>query len=229
MAKTFVIGDIHGAYRALVQVLQRAKFDCENDTLISLGDVVDGWHETYWCIEELLKIKNLIAIRGNHDEWAMKWMVTGVTQTVWLSQGGMATVESYHACGMNDAHRQFLVNQHDYYIDADNNLFVHGGYNPYIGLQGTIRQEGRSSLYWTRMLCDLHPNVVYNYTKGQFNKIFIGHTAHDKDIHIAGTNVYNLDTGAGWYGKLSIMCVEDMAVYQSDNVGELYPGMRGRG
>jgi serine/threonine protein phosphatase 1 len=41
--KTFVIGDIHGGYRALIQVLDRAGFDYDNDTLISLGDVADWW------------------------------------------------------------------------------------------------------------------------------------------------------------------------------------------
>ena len=28
--KTFVIGDIHGGYKALVQCLERSKFDYEN-------------------------------------------------------------------------------------------------------------------------------------------------------------------------------------------------------
>ncbi len=66
--RTFVIGDIHGAYKALVQVLERAGFDYENDKLISLGDVTDGWSETAESIEELMKIKNLVYIKGNHDE-----------------------------------------------------------------------------------------------------------------------------------------------------------------
>ena len=41
--KTFVVGDIHGAHKALVQVLERSGLDRESDTLIVLGDVVDGW------------------------------------------------------------------------------------------------------------------------------------------------------------------------------------------
>ena len=45
------MGDIHGAYRALRQCLQRAQFDDENDHLICLGDVCDGWPETKAVIE----------------------------------------------------------------------------------------------------------------------------------------------------------------------------------
>jgi len=48
--KTFVIGDIHGAYKALIQCLKRSKFDYDRDRLICLGDVVDGYPETKECI-----------------------------------------------------------------------------------------------------------------------------------------------------------------------------------
>ena len=40
--RRFAIADIHGNNRALLQVLHRCNFDYENDTLICLGDVVDG-------------------------------------------------------------------------------------------------------------------------------------------------------------------------------------------
>jgi serine/threonine protein phosphatase 1 len=56
MDRTFVIGDIHGAYRALRQCLQKAAFNYSNDHLICLGDVCDGWPETRESIDELLKI-----------------------------------------------------------------------------------------------------------------------------------------------------------------------------
>ena len=67
--KTFVMGDVHGAYKALKQCLERASFDYQNDCLIQLGDIADGGNEVYECVEELLKIKNLVAIKGNHDDW----------------------------------------------------------------------------------------------------------------------------------------------------------------
>ena len=65
--KTFAIGDIHGAHKALLQCIERSGIDKENDVLIFLGDIVDGWPEIPECIDTLLEFKNLIAIRGNHD------------------------------------------------------------------------------------------------------------------------------------------------------------------
>lgn len=43
--RTLVIGDIHGAYLPLMQALDRARIS-PLDTLIFLGDYVDGWSQS---------------------------------------------------------------------------------------------------------------------------------------------------------------------------------------
>ncbi|MFN7675810.1 metallophosphoesterase, partial [Flavobacterium sp.] len=45
MHRKLVIGDIHGGLRALHQIMDRAKVTTD-DTLIFLGDYVDGWSES---------------------------------------------------------------------------------------------------------------------------------------------------------------------------------------
>jgi serine/threonine protein phosphatase 1 len=45
MKRTIVVGDIHGGLRALIQVLEKANVT-PKDTLIFLGDYVDGWSES---------------------------------------------------------------------------------------------------------------------------------------------------------------------------------------
>src|SRR6476660_8691883 len=92
--RKFVIGEIYGAYRALMQCFERASFDYDNDVLIQLGDVADGFDEVYESVEELLKVKHLIAIKGNHDEWLNRFCETGYHEQHW-SQGGRGTVSSY--------------------------------------------------------------------------------------------------------------------------------------
>ena len=58
--RTLVLGDMHGAKEALLQVLSLSKFDNELDRLIFLGDVADGWHEVPECvdIQELVGMVN---------------------------------------------------------------------------------------------------------------------------------------------------------------------------
>src|SRR5678809_1468386 len=92
--RRFVIGDIHGNYEALKQVIERCGIDKENDLLITLGDIVDGFYQTYECVEELLTFKNRIDIRGNHDDWFVQWLNHGIHPVHW-EQGGYGTARSY--------------------------------------------------------------------------------------------------------------------------------------
>jgi serine/threonine protein phosphatase 1 len=129
--KTFVVGDIHGAYKALKQCLRRIKFDYDNDRLICLGDIVDGWPDTPKCIEELLKIKNLVFVLGNHDIWAMNWFETGARPLIWTEQGGQATIDAYiKSPELMIKHRSFFKNTRKYFVDEGNRIYVHGGFNP---------------------------------------------------------------------------------------------------
>jgi serine/threonine protein phosphatase 1 len=45
---------------------------------------------------------------------------------------------------------------------------------------------------------------------------------------IYGGHVWNLDTGGGWEGKLTIMDIDTEQYWQSDFVYTLYPNCKGR-
>ena len=130
--KTFVIGDIHGGLKALKQVLEKVVVSI-NDTLIFLGDYVDGWSESAQVLEfviNLSKQQHCIFIKGNHDVWCEDWLRTGNTDKAWLVHGGKETIESY--VGINDTikllHLQFFEMMPYYYIDENNRLFIHAGF-----------------------------------------------------------------------------------------------------
>src|SRR6056297_3545044 len=95
MGRRLVIGDIHGRIDALKEVLEKSKFDYENDKLILLGDVVDGGYNTNQVINELMKIKNIVFVLGNHDIWMMNYLFKNETPAYWLNQGGASTLNSY--------------------------------------------------------------------------------------------------------------------------------------
>jgi serine/threonine protein phosphatase 1 len=225
MGRTLVIGDIHGACRALQQCLERASFDYENDQLISLGDVADGWPETRECIDELLKIRSLIYILGNHDFWTLEWMETGVIEPIWFEQGGKATIASY-SDGIPETHILFLKNARLHH-QIDSKLFVHAGINPAIPLENQTLQI----LLWDRNLA----HTAYDrYSKGipgkltSFHEVYLGHTPIPYDKPLQSGDIWLMDTGAGWSGVLSIMDIETKEVFMSDPVPALYPGIEGR-
>lgn len=221
--RTLVIGDIHGAHKALVQVLKAAKFDYNNDRLICLGDVADGWTEVPECIEELIKVKNLIYVIGNHDQFMYEWLKFGVSPDIWLNQGGRATRKAYvhRRPELMEKHRDFFNDKPYYFIDETNNLYVHGGIN--IGT--TVKQNTVDDLMWDRSLFYSPRRVV------QHNKVFIGHTptqVRDSDAPIEIFNVVCMDTGAGYNGRLSIYDIDKEIFWCSDNVQDLYPNVKGR-
>lgn len=193
--KTFALGDIHGAYKALLQCLQRSGFDYEKDRLIALGDVCDGYLDVKQCIDELLKIRHCDYIIGNHDLWALDWATKGIEEELWLDQGGRNTKASYHGENMPRAHIDFLKSAH-LWIEFENKLFVHAGFNP----KKTMAEQDVQTLVWDR---DLIGDAWKKYLL---------------------CNIWALDTGAGWSGKLTIMDVQTHEYWQSDLTPELYGG-----
>lgn len=222
MSRFFALGDIHGAAKALEQVLDRSPFDPLQDTVVLLGDVVDGWPETRECVDILLDIPNIIFILGNHDEWFREWMRTKITQPIWTEQGGRATLESYKYREPPSEHVDFFESARDYYLDEERNFFfVHGGW-PY---GNSPENMSGDILRWNRTLWSKARREQEPITK--FDKVFIGHTAIGYEPVKMG-DVWNLDTGAGWAGKLTIMDVDTEEYWQSDFVQDLYPEATGR-
>jgi len=220
--RKFAIGDIHGRFEALKEVLQKSSFNYEEDLLILLGDISDGGYDTYQVVEELLKIKNVVYCLGNHCEWMLNHIRTGWAEEIWVQQGGANTLRSYgakvHEANPLDGrsfietaninipvtHQEFF-NKAKYYHVEDNMLFVHGGYIPGVPME---KQE-KMILVWDR---DLIERCRNGKIIRDFDKVFIGHTStqlimNDKEYYFPVNfgKLWCLDTGAGWSGKLCIM------------------------
>lgn len=239
--RTLIIGDIHGAYRALKQVLERAGLQ-PNDKLIFLGDYVDGWSESAQTIEYLIALDekyDCLFIRGNHDTWCEDWLRRTHANETWLQHGGKSTVQSY---GDYDEekwlkHLDFFESMQNYHIDENNNLFIHAGFS---SMHGPEKETYASNYSWDRTLWEMalimDPRLekdARSYPKRLklFNEIFIGHTPtinYDVDTPMHAVNVWNVDTGAAFYGKLSVLDLETKQFWQSDVVRTLYPGETGR-
>ena len=74
--------------------------------------------------------------------------------------------------------------------------------------------------------------ITTNHKVKDFKEVFIGHTTTSwfyKDLEpVNVSNVWNLDQGAGYEGKLTIMNVDTKEYWQSDFVNTLYPHFPGR-
>jgi serine/threonine protein phosphatase 1 len=226
--RVWVMGDIHGAYKAMLQCFDRSGFDPQNDTLIALGDVCDGWSEIDKCIDLLLSLPQVHFILGNHDYWALRWSRDQETPEMWLQQGGQATVDAYSQ-GMPESHQQFLSEAHLYYLHQQS-LFVHAGIDPDLSLD----LQDQQMFLWDRSLCNTALRMKQQSREenlGPYEAIYIGHTPTIRSGYTTPTssgNVWMMDTGAAWDGRLSIMDIASKEYFQSDPTPGLYPGEKGR-
>lgn len=241
MSRTLVIGDIHGSYKALKQILERAEVTL-NDQLIFLGDYVDGWGQSPEVINYLMQLKhthNCIFIRGNHDDLLMSWLKTGEYNELWFNHGGRITTEKYNLLSQDVIEKQiaFLEDLQEYHLDAYNRLFIHAGFT---SLNGIKHEHFRRLFFWDRTLWETalsldkslevdDPQYPKRFT--HYKEIFIGHTPVTrigKTTPVQMANIWNVDTGAAFKGPLTILDADTKEFWQSDLVYTLYPEETGR-
>lgn len=210
--RTFVIGDIHGRATALKQVLTKAEFNRDRDTLINIGDVCDGGRQTKQCLDILLTIKNRVDILGNHDAWTLGWMQGSAELPIWVHQGGYNTLYSYDWDRRNVpfSHYNLLLSALPYYVDEQNRIYVHGGFNPKV----PIKNQTTEFIMWDRSLIQ----YAKQHKISAYTHVFVGHTT--TQLIKAGwtqpltfNNLTMVDCGGGWNGHLAIVNVDDIDEY----------------
>ena len=205
--RKFVLGDIHGNFKALKEVLTLSGFNYDKDKLIILGDVCDGHNKTKDCVDELLKIKNRVFVVGNHDLWFIDYIRDMNCLQHWIYSGGDATLESYQRSEpgtIPESHRKFFCDEPVPYHEEDGMCFVHGGF-PF---GSSPKWETVETLVWDRSLCyymKQHPDAVIP----QYKHVFVGHTTtqffQGAKSPLTFGNLTMMDCGGGWDGRLAIM------------------------
>ncbi len=246
--RNIVIGDIHGGYRALLQLIDRIGVTPE-DRLIFLGDYVDGWSESFEVVEWMITLSRKrnnnnqtapIYLRGNHDQLFLDYL-TGENKEneMWLYHGGTSTVRSYQGrdAAVVEQHIQFFKNSLVDFYEHDGYGFFHAGFQ---NLKGPHFEHFPEMTYWDRTLWEMaratDPALApgdkrYPERLSLYNRIFIGHTPTTRigsTTPVTAMNVTNVDTGAAFKGPINALCIETGELWQSDPVFELYPDEDGR-
>jgi serine/threonine protein phosphatase 1 len=237
--RTIAIGDIHGALKALKQLLAVFKAQ-KDDRLIFLGDYVDGWPESAGVIELLIRLEQqqpCIFIKGNHDVWCKNWLSGEAPDGEWISRKGISTIESYkgYTPEQKEKHLAFFNRLKNYYLDDASRLFVHAGFS---SLHGVEKEKHTSNFYWDRTLLETalaasvqlsRDSKFYPKRLLRYREIYIGHTPtlkYDITIPVQAMNVFDIDTGAATLGRLSAVNIDTKEYWQSDPVQQLYPNER---
>jgi serine/threonine protein phosphatase 1 len=208
MRKTFVIGDIHGCHDAMLRLLRMIAPDPAHDTLIFLGDYLDRGPASRQVIITLLELRqthrHLVTLMGNHEQMLLDYL-TGNDQEIFLTSGGIETLESYGITNFSDIwtqrilppeHLEFLENLPTYWEDEEY-IYVHAALEPGVPL---ARQK-REWLLWGRFGFidsdhDFSKRVIYGHTPWPAPKV-----EHNK---------IGIDTGAVYGGQLTCLVLPVM-------------------
>lgn len=241
MSRKIVIGDIHGGYQALIDLIALVKIN-KSDQLIFLGDYVDGWSESPEVIDYLISLNkefDCIFIRGNHDQLLLDWLLTKTNNELWLQHGGDSSVRAYeNIVGTRlKQHIDFLSSLKMNHLDAKNRLFVHAGFtNP----NGIEKEYFSKMFFWDRTLWEMalsldpllsKDSVLYPKRLRLYQEIYIGHTPVtriNETTPICKSNVWNVDTGAAFKGSITAMDITTKEYWQSKPVFTYYPNEKGR-
>ena len=239
--RTLAIGDIHGGLRGLIQIVERISIS-PDDSLIFLGDYVDGWSESAQVIQYLIELSQTnecVFIKGNHDVWCEQWLASGFVNDVWYQHGGKETIESYNGLSKEDKlrHLDFFEGMPLYHVDSKRRLFVHAGFT---SMHGVEREFDIRGFYFDRTLWEMALTMdnrieknskIYPNRLKHYSEIYIGHTPtinFGEDKPMNAVNVWNIDTGATFTGKLSAIDIDTKEIFQSDILKDLYPNEMGR-
>src|SRR5690606_3252154 len=81
----YAIGDIHGHFSAVQDVLDRARFDPAVDRLFSVGDLIDRGAESVQALKWLDQ-PWFHAVRGNHEDYVIRYRRVDIAN--WIRNGG---------------------------------------------------------------------------------------------------------------------------------------------
>lgn len=130
MGRRLIIGDLHGSYKALVQCLEKAGFDKDEDILYSVGDIADGYPDVYECLSFLKGLPSFHPVMGNHDVWLQNWLASGSAPRIWTAQGGNRSIASFERNNVSRDERRDIASwmrTWPYVIILDDAIIMHGG------------------------------------------------------------------------------------------------------
>lgn len=231
----YAVGDLHGRLDLLIAIRKiiaadAKKHEFEDKKIVYLGDYIDRGPESAGVIDALMNkpVKDFteIHIKGNHEEMMYKCLDAhnrsiagrssyGSWRDMWLTNGGIPTLESY-GVDMNMAAQvwkteiQKVTKEHLYWMKKlpcryveDNYVFVHAGLRPGVPLYDQKNEE----MMWIRDRF-LHAEGPHLDHMGNPYIVVHGHCPTKGEVEILHNRI-NLDTGAVWRGVQHAIALHD--------------------
>lgn len=220
--KRLIIGDIHGCYRELLDLLDRAGL-AQDDEIIAIGDIIDRGPDSAEVYDFFRRHPGARTIMGNHESKHLSIAVgelrANFSQLVTRSQIG---VEQYAAfCD--------YLGSFPAYLELPDALLVHAFLEP-----GRPLEEQKPSLMIGRLSGKRYIETYYGsewYRQISLEKpLIVGHRDYSESCQpfVYRDKFFGLDTGACRGGCLAGLILPDFQLITVPSRADYAPVMRQR-
>jgi serine/threonine protein phosphatase 1 len=199
-ALTFAIGDVHGCFTKLDDLMQRCTdyAGARPHRFVMLGDYIDRGPDSRSVVGRLRRLSeqrpdDIVCLMGNHEDILLSVVENPSDIGWWIDNGGDTTLASYGVATLEDMPADDIGWIRNLALCHDDGLrfFVHAGIDPTVPLE----RQSRQTMLWTRKR---YPETL---DPGRF--IVHGHTPLHSERPDQHPHRLNLDTGAVYGGPLS--------------------------
>lgn len=215
--RIIAVGDIHGMYDRFQSVYHKMDYEPERDFLIFLGDYIDRGPDSVRVLDWMLEHagqKNVVMLRGNHEQMLLDYADSGESGWGWLLNSGLSTLQAMKKSLFGWQKYPDFVRKLPCHYEIEQGgqryFFAHAGVNP----AKPLEQQTEDDLLWVR-------EEYYNHYTGEAI-IVGGHTpvqavAEGQTTPILKKNLIMLDTGSFLRdGHISAIDVLTREFWQSD-------------
>jgi serine/threonine protein phosphatase 1 len=207
MIRIFAIGDIHGCFDSLKELVENKIQLNKNDTLVLLGDYIDRGDKSKEVIDYIIDLQgkdyNIIPLIGNHELLLLETFEDENNKPKWLQNGGGETLKSFGVDSIKDIspkYLEFFKNLKNFY-SFEEFLFVHAGFNDKI----INPFKDTYSMVWESQITYSNPLLAEKTIIHGHRPITIGYC--EMQIN-ENKQVINIDTGCVYkekvgFGKLT--------------------------
>ena len=133
--RLFAIGDIHGCFDSLKELVENKIQLQKDDKLILLGDYIDRGNKSKEVVDFIIELLengyDVIPIMGNHESMLLDALEDEKNISKWIQNGGNETLKSFEINLLKvieSKYIEFFKGLRCYYAFEDY-LFVHAGFN----------------------------------------------------------------------------------------------------
>ncbi|MFA1547735.1 metallophosphoesterase family protein [Actinomadura chokoriensis] len=200
MRRTVIIGDIHGCFDELLELLE--KIDLRpDDLLVSVGDLVDRGPAPDEVVRLFRERPNSVAVMGNHERKHVRGIFSYAQEITRLQLG-----DRY-------AETVDWMRTLPYHFENDHVRVVHAAMVPGIPLDEQKEEILCGSTSGERELTALFPDGYWHDHYDDDKPVVFGHHVTGREPMIRDGRIFGLDTGAchGW--NLTALCVPEFTIH----------------